>query len=402
MTPATAGGRWRRRGVSLADQAASSVSNVLAVVMVARVLDVPDFGRFSLAYSVLTFTLGVVRSGYGNRLSLQPDARSAHDLTRALLGGALLVAVPTAAVVAGVAWLVSGAASPLLPAAVGLATVVACTQDLVRFGAVASGRPVAALVSDVTWLLVVVVGLLLPRTAPLEAVLGVWLAAACAALVVGVVALRAWPAVRGGWRALTERDALAASLAWGSATSLGAGLAVVTVAGHVLGPVAAAALRGASTLMGPLNTLTAFVNLAVTPEVARADRRRDVRVAARVAGAFALVTVAWGGVLLVLPDGAGRALLGATWESAREVLPLTTVQYLFLGASTAAVLVLRVRRATRQLAVQKTWVALASVLCGTAGALVGQDVRWVAAGLAAGAVFAAALGWLQVRRVVRT
>ena len=64
---------WRGRSLALVDQGFSSLSNVLAVFLVAQALGKDDFGRFSLAYAILVAVLGVSRSWFGTRLSLIGD-----------------------------------------------------------------------------------------------------------------------------------------------------------------------------------------------------------------------------------------------------------------------------------------------------------------------------------------
>ena len=68
---------------------------------------------------------------------------------------------------------------------------------------------------------------------------------------------------------------------------------VVGVAGVALGPAAVGSLRGASTMMGPLNVVFAYVNLALTPVLVRRGRRLDLRFCAVTGAAVLGVVAAW-------------------------------------------------------------------------------------------------------------
>lgn len=393
--------RWTRRGATLVDQVVSSASNLLAVLLVARSLDADGFGRFALAYAIVVAGLGVSRSWFGTRLSLVDDPGAvAAEVRRAT--GALLVLAPALVLVVLVpSWLLTAGSDPVVLVAVSLAAPVVCLQDALRFGAVSQGRPAVALASDAVWLVVLLAALPLAGRAGAGAVLGLWLGAAVAALVVAAVALRVVPDLRGAGRYLRTRHPTSESLSYGTLVTLGAGLVVTSTVTVGLGPAAAGALRGASTLMGPLNVLHGFVNIALTPALVRRGRSGDVRSCAAVAGALVAVVAIWGTVLLLLPDDWGRVLLGDSWAGASTVLAFTVVEYVGVMAAVAAVLGLKVRHEAGMLVRQKTVVALLTVLGGCAAALLAPDVRWVAAALAAAAAVSAVLGWRHLRASAR-
>ena len=83
--------RALRHSAGLVDQVVSGLSNVLAVVLVARASSPDDFGRFSLGYATLTLALTVTRSSLGTRISLSRGTRVARDLTQQLLAAVLLL-----------------------------------------------------------------------------------------------------------------------------------------------------------------------------------------------------------------------------------------------------------------------------------------------------------------------
>jgi O-antigen/teichoic acid export membrane protein len=387
------GARLRSRGATLVDQVVSSASNLLAVLLVARSLDADGFGRFALAYAIVVASLGVSRSWFGTRLSLVSDPAAVAAEVRRAAGALVVLAQLLALAVLVPSWLLTAGADPVVLVAVALAAPVVCLQDALRFGAVSQGRPAVALASDAVWLVVLVAALPLAGRAGAGAVLGLWLGAAVAALLVAAVALRVAPDLRGAGRYLRTRHATSESLSYGTLVTLGAGLVVTSTVTVALGPAAAGALRGASTLMGPLNVLHGFVNIALTPALLRRGRSGDVRSCAAVAAALVAVVAVWGAVLLLLPDAWGRVLLGASWDGASGVLAFTVAEYVGVMVAVAAVLGLKVRH--------EAGVALLTVMGGCAAALLGPDVRWVAGALAVAAAVSALLGWHHLRASAR-
>jgi hypothetical protein len=143
---------------------------------------------------------------------------------------------------------------------VAVAAPLVCLQDLLRYTAVAVERPVVALVSDTVWAAVMAVPALgLIRLAGAQ-VMAVWLGAATLALVVAAVPLRIRPSLVKGWRLLLrERHAVGTSMTIGAVAVAGASLVIAAATAHFLSTASAGSLRGASTAMGPLNVLVAFI-----------------------------------------------------------------------------------------------------------------------------------------------
>ncbi|MDP9417052.1 MAG: hypothetical protein M3P48_04300 [Actinomycetota bacterium] len=386
--------------MTLADQVVSSASNVLAVVLVARVLTPDDFGRFSLGYTMLTLTLALSRAYFGTRVTLAPDHETALRLTGGLLAAIALLAPLVVAVVLALSVVAAGTASLGVLVVVACATPVVCMQDIVRFGAVAAGRPRTALVSDSVWLAAMCVPFLMSSSLSPSATLAVWMGAAVVALLVALAGLRRRPRLREGLAELTRRDRISGSVAIGSIVTTAATLLLLLVVTTALNPAAAGSLRGASTAMGPINVLLAFSALSLTPTLVRRGRTGDMRFCASIGLALAVLTLAWGGVLLALPRWAGEAAFGASWPGIRSVLAWTVLQYLFIGVSTGPVLGLKVRGQARRLVSQRVSAAFATVLGGSLVAFAVADVRAVALALALASALSAAVGWTQFSRAV--
>ena len=395
---ARGGPKAGRRAITLVDQGLSSVSNILAVVLVARVLSPDDFGRFSLGYAVLTLALLLSRMYLGTRISLAADPATARRLTEELVAGLLIVSPVLIAVVFAVSALLSSGRSLPMLLIIAIATPVVCLQDLIRFGAAASGRPWAAVTSDGTWVLLMLVPFLLGLSLSAAAALALWFAAALAALAVAVGHYRLRPRPRAGWARLRSREPVGESLTLSALLVQVAVLWILALATRVISPAAAGALRGASTSMGPVNVLFAFSQLGLTSALVRRPRSADLQFSARCGLAMAAVTAVWGTALLLLPDPLGTAAFGQSWAGIRAVLPWTVLEYLALCAAAGAILGLKVRRRARDLLAQRAGAAAFTLLVGTAVALVTGRAWCVAAALAGSALISAGTGWLHLWR----
>lgn len=163
-------------------------------------------------------------------------------------------------------------------------------------------------------------------------------------------------------------------------------------------PLAVGALRGATTLFGPLNVLFNSANSFGPPIVGRASGKRGVvRLTALMGGGLALTGAAWGAVLYALPDRLGRELLGDTWTAAAALLPASGAQYAVMGLGTCALLTLRVLNPKATLSLQIVFSLLSVALLLAGYALWGAaGAAW---GLALGSAAKAAAGWLRVARL---
>jgi O-antigen/teichoic acid export membrane protein len=383
---------WRSRAAVLLDQGFSSVSNVLAVVLIARTLDAGSFGRFALAYSLLVVFLGLSRAWFGTRLSLVLEPSTAVAEGRRVLGALVILAPLLVIIVLACGYLLTGRGDMIL-LVVALATPIVCMQDALRFAAVAAGRQGAALVSDLAWTVALVALVPIGGRLTSSAILALWLAAAVVALLIIAGALRARPELGGGWAVLRSRHRTAESISFGTLVTQGASLVVISVVSAVISLTAVGSMRGASTLLGPLNVLIAFVSIALTPMLVRRRRPGDLRFCSAVAATMLFLVAVWGLVVLTMPDRWGEALLKDSWQGARSVLPFAVLEYCALGVGTAWVLGLKVRHEAGGLFRQKLIVAVAMVAAGCAAAAWSGDVRMVSAGLAVAAGIGALLGW---------
>ncbi|MEU8436079.1 hypothetical protein AB0F18_24880 [Streptomyces sp. NPDC029216] len=392
-----------RRGLaavsSVLDQAASSATNILVLVLAARLSSASGFADFSMVYVVFSVLLGLNMAYVGQTVVLEKEAGR--------LGAVCRSSVLFTAGAAAAAGLVLGAAGLAVPGdagwalvALGLVLAPVLVQDGLRYCFSALRVPERALAADALRLVCVVAALAVqPHGASAGRLVLVWGLSALPALGLGLWLLR--PSVRGAGadvRRYLRRGHLGQRFVVEFAVGNGSSQLAVLGLGVFATPLAVGALRGATTLFGPLNVLFNSANAFGPPVVGRASGKRGVvRLTALMGCALAVVGAGWAAVLYALPDRLGRHLLGDTWTAASALLPATGAQYAVMGLGTCALLTLRVLNPKATLSLQVVF-SLLSV-----GLLLGGYALWGVAGaawgLALGSAAKAAAGWLRVGRV---
>ncbi|RSS84232.1 hypothetical protein [Streptomyces sp. WAC06614] len=390
-----------RRGLAAAasvlDQAATSATNILVLVLAARLSTVSGFGAFSMVYVTFTVLLGLNMAYVGQTLVLESGERLGAECRSALAFTAAASAAVGAAL-AGTGAVLSGATGWAF-AALGLVLPVALLQDGLRYCFSALRTPQRALAADALRLVCVVAALAVQPTgtSPARLVLA-WGLSALPALALGLWLLR--PYVRDARASLTpylRRGHLGRRFVVEFAVGNGSSQLAVLGLGVFATPLAVGALRGATTLFGPLNVLFNSANSFGPPFLSRlGDKRATVRATAALGAALAAVAALWATVLHLLPARYGRMLLGDTWDAAASLLPATGAQYAVMALGTCALLTLRVLapRSTLSLQITYSLLSVALLLAGyaTAGA---AGAAW---GLAAGSALKATAAWLRVHR----
>ncbi|MFF4444928.1 hypothetical protein [Streptomyces sp. NPDC001502] len=391
-----------RRGLaavaSVLDQAASSATNILVLVLAARLSSASGFADFSMVYVTFSVLLGLNMAYVGQSLVLEKGAalgaecRSAVGFTAAASAavGALLLVVGLALPGAtGTAFLALGLVLPLV-----------LLQDGLRYCFSALRAPQRALAADVLRLVCVVAALALqPDGASAGRLVLAWGLSALPALGVGLWLLR--PYVRGAradLRPYLRRGHLGQRFVVEFAVGNGSSQLAVLGLGVFATPLAVGALRGATTLFGPLNVLFNSANAFGPPVLGRlGGKRATVRATAALGLLLAAVGAGWATALYLLPDRLGRELLGDTWAGASGLLPATGAQYAVMGLGTCALLTLRVLAPKATLSLQVVF-SLLSV-----GLLLGGYAVWGVAGaawgLAAGSALKALAAWWRVTRL---
>ncbi|MFJ8201358.1 hypothetical protein [Streptomyces sp. NPDC096152] len=380
---------------SVLDQAVSALTNIAVLVLVARHSEAGTFAVFATAYVVFTVLLGAFGAYVGQELVLHRG--EPETLGRACRGAAAFTASASAVLGA----LLAGGSALLSPdaavyGALGLVLPVTLTQDTLRYCFSVLRRPHLALATDLLRL-----GAALPLLAAqpggasaARATL-VWGLSALPALLLALVLLR--PYVRGAGTDL-RRYVGRGHLGRRFLVEFGVGNATSQLAVLALGlfatPLAVGALRGATTLFGPLNVAFNAATGFGPPLLGRHPAPRRAALAA--GGALTALAAAWAAVLYALPTRYGRQLLGDTWESAARVLPATGAQYAAMAFGVCGLLALRVLAPRTTLPVQLVFspVSAGLLLAGYAWAGV-EGAAW---GLCAGSVLKGAAAWLRAVR----
>ncbi|MFE9927517.1 hypothetical protein [Streptomyces sp. NPDC005533] len=394
-----------RRGLaavaSVLDQAASSATNILVLVLAARLSSAAGFADFSMVYVTFSVLLGLNMAYVGQSLVLEKGeglgamCRSAAGFTGAASAavGALLVVV--------------GLALPATPGraflALGLVLPLVLLQDGLRYCFSALRAPARALAADALRLVCVVAALAVqPEGASAGRLVLVWGLSAVPALGLGLWLLRPYGrGARGGLAGLRpylRRGHLGQRFVVEFAVGNGSSQLAVLGLGVFATPLAVGALRGATTLFGPLNVLFNSANSFGPPVLGRlGGKRATVRATALLGLVLAALGAGWGAVLYALPERVGRQLLGDTWAATAALLPATGAQYAVMGLGTCALLTLRVLAPKATLSLQVVF-SLLSV-----GLLLGGYAVWGVAGaawaLATGSTLKALAAWWRVARL---
>lgn len=392
---------------SVADQGVAALTNIAVLVVAARQSTAASFAVFAVVYTVFTVLLGLSSAYVGQALVLERgESRAVRTACRSAVAFTASASAVLGVSGAVVLWpFAAGGRQPLATGVLALSLVlpVVLTQDALRYAFSALRLPQRALVADLLRFAVAVPLLALqPHAASPARLIVVWGLSALPALSAGLLLLA--PRVR---HASTEPRRylrpghlgrrFAVEFSVGNA---GTQLAVIGL-GLLATPLAVGALRGATTLFGPLNVLFNAATGFGPPLLNRlGGAARKARTAAVVGCVLGVAAGAWATLLALLPDGAGRMLLGDTWVASATLLPATGSQYAVMALGTCALLALRVLRPRATLPLQVVFSSL-SVGCLLGGFALG-GVLGAAWGLFAGSAAKAAAGWLRTAAVVRT
>ncbi|NJP99656.1 hypothetical protein [Streptomyces zingiberis] len=388
---------------SVADQGVSALTNIAVLIMAARLSTAAGFSVFSIVYTVFTVLLGLTVAYVGQALVLERGAPSAvRSACRSAVGFTAVASTAAGALMAAALVLVPGETARGL-AVLGLVLPVVLTQDAVRYCFSVLRLPHLALVTDLVRLVAVVPALVLqPDGSEPSRLIAVWGLSALPALVLGAALLR--PRLRGAQgdpRRLLRRGHLGRRFVLEFAVGNAAGQLAIIGLGVFANPLAVGALRGAVALFGPMNVLFNAATSFGPPLLNRvASTAGRVRATAVLAAVLAVVAACWAGVLVLLPDGAGRQLLGDTWAAAAALLPATGAQYAAIALGTCALLTLRVLSPRSTLPIQVVF-SLLSVGFLIGGHLLG-GVLGAAWGLCLGSALKATAAWTRAIRLRNT
>ncbi|CAN5895943.1 hypothetical protein BH23ACT10_BH23ACT10_07130 [soil metagenome] len=398
-------GTGRRAGWGVADQALSSLTNFAVGVFIARELGPAVFGAFSLMFATYLVVLNASRG-----MATDPLVVRFSDVSAASWRRACRAATMTSLLIGAVAGACCLLASLALDGQTGRAftslSVVLpglMLQDAWRYAFFAARRGHAAFINDLAWavLLVPFLALALANSSgDVRWFIIAWGGAATLAGLVGALQARLLPRIGlvGDWMR-SNRDLglryVAENISFSAATQLR-----LYGVGVIAGLAGVGALRGAELLVGPINLLIMGLGgLMAVPEASRLaakSMRAFTRFVVGIGIVLATASTMWGALVgLVLPDAAGRALMGSTWQPAVSLLLPTTVMIALFGVWTSAWTGIRALGAARRgLRAQ-----IIGALLYLGGALVGavlDGVEGAAWGSAAGNLLAACVWWREL------
>jgi O-antigen/teichoic acid export membrane protein len=375
------------------------------ILALAQASTVGQFGIAALLMAVITMVLGFNRGAIGTVLLLlsnyqQKQIRSEAGYSMTWAFGTLLVAsiaVVITSAVLGQIW---------LGVAFAIVAPVVAMQDTLRITALAMGNALAAVISDGLWTAWVVVLFVVNAVGLWQSTDGtvyVWGLGGAAGLIVLLVATRVTPSFRRifEWWGFYWRSRFRFGFNY-SLDQVGA-VVMTAIATVLVGTAAAASLRGAATLFGPLAILITAFMLIFVPQVRRATdsiaaqwRRMQIT-----SGFMSLLGLGLAAVLLNIPESIGKLVLGDVWQPAMTVVP-------YMGISCVAIAWLVSTHS--MLAAQGMSAALLGlhiiqvvliVIFTAIGAVVFHSAAGIAAGEAAAGWVSAAMCLFVVIRLVR-
>ncbi|MFG2500718.1 hypothetical protein ACGFSB_21185 [Streptomyces sp. NPDC048441] len=390
----------------LADQAASSISNFVVGIYVARSLGVIAFGVFSLAWVtygvVLNVSRGLATDPLVVRFSGASDASWRGAVARAS-GTSLGVGTVIGAVCLVVGLALGGRVGPAF-ACLGVVLPGLLLQDAWRFAFFAAGAGRKAFVNDLVWGVALAPALLVAaRVGSVAAFVLAWGASAAVAAAYGCLQSGIRPQVTRarGW--LREQRDLGSRYLVENVSLSGASQLRAYGLGAIVGVGAVGAVRGAELLLGPFLAVLMGLSLVTVPEAARVLRQAPHRLGKfclLLGGGQAAAALLWGGALLLMPDRLGEFVLGDVWHSAAELIVPVTLAVAGAGLGTGAAAGLRALAAARRSLRCQLFASTCYVSGGLGGAAVAGTVgsAW---GVAAATLSGSAVWWLQLRSALR-
>jgi hypothetical protein len=388
----------------LFDQALSSATNFALSIAVARQVTAPQFGAYSIAFAAYLVALTVSRAIATDPLTIRYSAKevAAWQAATARAGGtAIAIGLVAGALCLGTAVIVGGDTGAALgPLAVGLPALL--LQDAWRYAFFAARRGRDAFLNDLAWTIALAIALVFVATtgsATVGGLVAAWAFGGAAGALFGIGQTGIRPTARiPEW--LREHRDIAPRMAVEGIILSGSQQVLLVAISLVAGLASVAAVRAGQVLMNALHIATYGVYLAVVPEGVRLLNRSAAglrRLCVVVAVGLGSISLAWGLVLVVLPDSIGRALLGDTWTPAHGVIVPLAIVTAGAGVQTGAVVGLRALAAARRSLRARSVSSALLFGCGFAGAIV-AGANGTAWGMAIGVSIGSLVWWLELTR----
>jgi O-antigen/teichoic acid export membrane protein len=400
------GSAGRRAGLVTLDQVLSGASNLFVVLLGAHVLTPLDFGVFSVILLTYGFALAPTRAVISVPVLVHPE--DADERPWRVLGSASVLGSWVGAIFMVVGALLYLSGSDMGPAALlsGLLLPLLQLHDVGRYLAIARHNPGRALILDLTWLVLMVGAFVVAQAFELLSLVSlvlIWGGSGAAAALWLFVHYRLPSREDISLTWLRERwDFSWRSLVANTSTMGGALFGAVAIS-FVSSPVAVAAVRAALLLGRPSAMVQMSVASSVAADVARDTtdarglRKHQLR-AMSISGAAALVNL---GVLMALPDWAGKALLGNVWPLIEPLMLAVGLTVVGTAAQSGVRAVLLGRRQIKITMVADLAGAAITIGSMAVGAYVG-DAPGAVWGLVVGQALTAAFWWGAFLRYLAT
>jgi O-antigen/teichoic acid export membrane protein len=379
----------RRRALfTVVDQGLSSVSNFLLGIAVARAVSVSGYGAFAVGFSLYGIGLGVARA-FGTDPLLVRYSDHGDDGVRAEAGAAIGAAIVVGAVlgaVLAVAGIATGGTVGGVCLAFGVGLPFVFGQEAYRYLLIGLRRAHLACAADAAWIAAFVIALVTPAlrdaSSPTPFVVA-WCATGAGSLVLAAALSGAAPRLGAAWPWARRHTDLGPRFAVEYVVASAGSHVVIWLTGVVAGLDEGAALRGAYVVLAPIWIAATGMVAAAVPEGVRLKGRSLPALVRRVralAAGLALLSVAWGVAASLLPDGAGEAVLGDTWDHTQPLLVLAGIYGAGFVATSGLVTGLRALAAARRSFAATIPIGLLVIAGGVAGAAIG-DARGALLGM---------------------
>lgn len=393
----------RRAVWTFSDQALSSVTNFALAVVVLRTVPTREFGAFTLVMAIYFLALGlcralagepqVVRYSHVHRREWMDAAGSSTGLALVLGGVGAVVILIASSVLGG------NLRAALIP--LGLLLPGLLVQDAWRFAFFSAGKPAKSFGNSLVWAVSQVVftfGILHLGYRSAAAFIFAWGLSALLAGMLGSAQANLIPRPQSSWRWLRRHQDLWPRYTAEFMLGSGSAQAVFFGVGMISGLAAVGTLNAARVVLGPFNIVAlGAVGFAVPEGIAISRAKREALVPALLGmGALlAVLALALGGAVLLLPDAVGQAITGASWPSVREVMPFMMIFVAATGLTEAARVGLRIAAASKRSLAARAMSAPMVVTGAVVGAVLG-DAKGAAMGLAVSHCLGSWIWWRQV------
>lgn len=310
----------------IASSAATSAAGFTLTVTQAHTVSLSSFGAFAVASAFYGLVLGSVRSCIAQPILALATVRAESKVAveRAAFVGILVgVALLAVSIVADLPYLL--VLSITLPGLM--------VYDTIRTLRVAVLAPWAALAQDAVWAVVTIAGCALSLAGLTDGFWSFVVWAAGGSVIGFFVALLGRYRVRPGWG--RSDVPTSTSLAFGADYVVGSGSTLVTtnLLAAFAGSSVVAAIRGAGTLLGPVNLFIGILPTLLIPSLRQwhDPALKPVRAGLRLNGLIMLVATPLLLMIAFFPTSWGQLLLASIWPFAAPLLP-------FLALDTAAAL----------------------------------------------------------------